>query len=72
MTANDSACWQPASQAMSEQTARSYEAYTSGQLVAFRHSDGSWYLYASTPPAVVPAGGVRLRRRVPPWQGVTS
>ncbi len=73
VTANDSPGWQPASQALSEQTARFYQARTSGQLVAFRHSDGNWYLHAPTPPvpSMVPvtAGGLPLRRRVPPQHG---
>ncbi len=70
MTANDTACWQPASQAMSEQTARFYQARTRGQLVAFRHSNGNWYLHVA-PPALLPAGGVRLPR-VSPRQGDAS
>ncbi len=73
VTANDSACWQPASQAMTEQTARFYQARTAGQLIAFRHSGGNWYLSAPTPPvpATVPVGtgGLPLRRRVPPRHG---
>ncbi len=72
MSVNDASCWQPASQAVSEQTARYYQARTWGQIVAFRHSNGNWYLHAPTPPAMLPAGEVPQRRAVPPRQGVTS
>lgn len=37
----------PASAAMSEQTARWYEEFTRGQLRAFLHADGCWYLVAA-------------------------
>ncbi len=70
VTTNDLSDWQPASQAVDEQTARFYQARTRGQLVAFRHSDGNWYLGVPTlaAAALVPvvAGGLPLRRRVPP------
>ncbi len=72
MTASYSCSWQPASQAMTEQTARYYEAHTSGQLVAFRHSDGNWYLHALASPAMIPAGGAPLRRRVSPRQSADA
>ncbi len=76
MSADEGSGWQPASQAMSEQTARDYQARTGGQLVAFCHSDGNWYLGVPIPPAAatvpVASGGVPLRRRVPPQQGGIS
>ena len=37
---------QPASHAMDKASADFYVAYTGGQLLAYRHADGEWYLYA--------------------------
>jgi hypothetical protein len=49
---------QPASQPMSEATARFYTELTHGQLTAFQHPDGNWYLSAPQPPdASVEPGG---------------
>jgi hypothetical protein len=52
------AAHQPASQPMSEDTARFYAELTHGQLTAFQHPDGNWYLSAPQPPdASVEPGG---------------
>jgi hypothetical protein len=40
---------QPASQPMSRETALFYTELTQGQLTAFLHADGNWYLYAPVP-----------------------
>ncbi|HKD97982.1 MAG TPA: hypothetical protein VKB69_10315 [Micromonosporaceae bacterium] len=40
---------QPGSQPMDKLTADFYVAYTGGQLQAFLHDDGNWYLYAPRP-----------------------
>lgn len=43
------------SDAMSQETAEWYVEQTNGQLVAFLHLDGNWYLYAPEP--VAPSEG---------------
>ncbi len=40
---------QPQSQPMTKETAMWYVQHTQGQLQAFLHADGNWYLYAPKP-----------------------
>jgi hypothetical protein len=44
---------QAASQPMSKQTALYYTELTGGQLTAFLHAEGNWYLYAPKPVEVI-------------------
>lgn len=53
MSDDDDGRPQPGSQPMSKETADWYVQYTGGQLQAFLHKDGCWYLYAPKPPLVL-------------------
>jgi hypothetical protein len=55
---------QPASQPMSKETALFYAELTKGQLTAFLHADGNWYLYAPKPVEVF----VVPKKQNGPWR----
>jgi hypothetical protein len=60
---------QPASQPMSRETALYYTELTKGQLTAFLHADGNWYLYAPKPVDVIvqPKKATAKRTESPRW-----